>query len=352
MSRAPYVMLKPEGAFERGTHELVDSTLGWRFVNPKLRRALPGDQPGRDGGVRGRRLVRSRASARTPSRWRASGASRPRWPPAGSTTSSCRSRSRSARAIRSSSSATSTRAPTRRRRRSRSSGRPSATAGRSPPGTPRASTTVRRRSSSSRRSERAALGCGRWRASSRPRSPGVDPRVMGIGPVPATRKALARAGLGVADLDLVELNEAFASSRSPCIDELGLDPARGQRATAARSPWATRSARRARALVTMLVHELAGRAGATASPRCASASARGSPWSWSASMPDPSPAPRPRSLSPPGDFRPRRLADFVGRARMASTVARQAALAPVYRAVHVAAARRCAVAAGPGARRA
>jgi acetyl-CoA acetyltransferase family protein len=36
MSRAPYVMLKPEGAFERGTHDLVDSTLGWRFVNPKL----------------------------------------------------------------------------------------------------------------------------------------------------------------------------------------------------------------------------------------------------------------------------------------------------------------------------
>jgi acetyl-CoA acetyltransferase family protein len=41
MSRAPYVMLKPEGAFERGTHELVDSTLGWRFVNPKLDARYP-----------------------------------------------------------------------------------------------------------------------------------------------------------------------------------------------------------------------------------------------------------------------------------------------------------------------
>ncbi|HZL15141.1 MAG TPA: hypothetical protein VFC97_03440, partial [Verrucomicrobiae bacterium] len=41
MSRAPYVMLKPESAFERGTHELVDSTLGWRFVNPRLDAAYP-----------------------------------------------------------------------------------------------------------------------------------------------------------------------------------------------------------------------------------------------------------------------------------------------------------------------
>jgi acetyl-CoA acetyltransferase len=54
---------------------------------------------------------------------------------------------------------------------------------------------------------------------------GVDPAVMGIGPVPASRKALERAGIGVADLDLVELNEAFASQSLACIDELGLDPA-------------------------------------------------------------------------------------------------------------------------------
>jgi acetyl-CoA C-acetyltransferase len=52
---------------------------------------------------------------------------------------------------------------------------------------------------------------------------GVDPSVMGIGPVPATRKALQRAGLTVADLDLVELNEAFASQSIACIHDLGLD---------------------------------------------------------------------------------------------------------------------------------
>ena len=54
---------------------------------------------------------------------------------------------------------------------------------------------------------------------------GVDPAIMGIGPIPATRKALARAGLGVADLDVVEINEAFASQALACIRDLGLDPA-------------------------------------------------------------------------------------------------------------------------------
>ena len=52
---------------------------------------------------------------------------------------------------------------------------------------------------------------------------GVDPSIMGIGPVPATRKALERAGLTVADLGLVELNEAFASQSLACIRDLGLN---------------------------------------------------------------------------------------------------------------------------------
>ena len=55
---------------------------------------------------------------------------------------------------------------------------------------------------------------------------GVAPEVMGVGPVPAMRKALARAGIGVDDLDLVELNEAFAAQALACIRELGLDPDR------------------------------------------------------------------------------------------------------------------------------
>ncbi len=53
---------------------------------------------------------------------------------------------------------------------------------------------------------------------------GVDPAVMGIGPVPATRKALQRAGLKMSDIGLVELNEAFAAQSLACIQELELDP--------------------------------------------------------------------------------------------------------------------------------
>ena len=53
---------------------------------------------------------------------------------------------------------------------------------------------------------------------------GVDPSVMGIGPVPAARKALARAGLTIDQIDLVELNEAFAAQSLACIRELGVDP--------------------------------------------------------------------------------------------------------------------------------
>ncbi len=55
---------------------------------------------------------------------------------------------------------------------------------------------------------------------------GCEPDIMGIGPVPAIRKALARAGLSLADIDLLELNEAFAAQSLACIQELGLDPAR------------------------------------------------------------------------------------------------------------------------------
>lgn len=53
---------------------------------------------------------------------------------------------------------------------------------------------------------------------------GVDPAIMGIGPVPATRKALKRASLSIANIDLVELNEAFASQSLACIHDLGIDP--------------------------------------------------------------------------------------------------------------------------------
>ena len=89
---------------------------------------------------------------------------------------------------------------------------------------------------------------------------GVDPSVMGLGPIPATRLALARAAIEVADLDLCELNEAFASQSIACIRELGLDPARTNvngGAIALGHPLGCSGAR----LVATLLHELRRRGG-------------------------------------------------------------------------------------------
>jgi 3-oxoadipyl-CoA thiolase len=84
---------------------------------------------------------------------------------------------------------------------------------------------------------------------------GVDPSCMGVGPVPATRKALERAGLTIDDIDLVELNEAFASQSLACIRDLGLDPAKvnvNGGAIALGHALGNSGAR----LVTSLVHEM------------------------------------------------------------------------------------------------
>jgi acetyl-CoA C-acetyltransferase len=84
---------------------------------------------------------------------------------------------------------------------------------------------------------------------------GVDPAYMGIGPVPASRAALQRAGLTVADLDVVESNEAFAAQACAVARELGLDPARvnpnGSGISLGHPIGATGAI-----LVTKLVHEL------------------------------------------------------------------------------------------------
>ncbi|MDX1393654.1 MAG: acetyl-CoA C-acyltransferase [Gemmatimonadota bacterium] len=91
---------------------------------------------------------------------------------------------------------------------------------------------------------------------------GVDPSCMGIGPVPATRKALDRAGLAVDDLDVVELNEAFAAQALPCIRELGLDPAKvnvNGGAIALGHPLGGTGAK----LLASLIHELRRRGGGT-----------------------------------------------------------------------------------------
>lgn len=89
---------------------------------------------------------------------------------------------------------------------------------------------------------------------------GVEPSRMGIGPVPATRKALERAGLSSSDLDLVELNEAFAAQSLACIQELGLDTDKvnvNGGAIALGHPLGCSGAR----ILTSLVHELKRRDG-------------------------------------------------------------------------------------------
>jgi 3-oxoadipyl-CoA thiolase len=89
---------------------------------------------------------------------------------------------------------------------------------------------------------------------------GVDPRFMGVGPVPAVQKLLLRAGIGATDLDLVELNEAFASQSLQVIRELGLDPERvnvNGGAIALGHPLGMSGAR----LVVSLMHELRRREG-------------------------------------------------------------------------------------------
>lgn len=89
---------------------------------------------------------------------------------------------------------------------------------------------------------------------------GVEPQTMGLGPIPATRRALERAGVRVDDLDLVELNEAFASQAIACIRDLRLDPARvnvNGGAIALGHPLGASGAR----ILTTLVHELRRRGG-------------------------------------------------------------------------------------------
>ena len=87
---------------------------------------------------------------------------------------------------------------------------------------------------------------------------GVEPKHMGLGPIPATRRLLERTGVRPGDLDVVELNEAFAAQAIPCIRELGFDPSAvnvNGGAIAIGHPLGCSGAR----LVVTLVHEVSRR---------------------------------------------------------------------------------------------
>ena len=259
MTRAPYVMAKAEAAWDRGNRELQDTTLGWRFINPKLAaKHYPYSMGETAENVVDRWVVsRERQDAfALASQQKAVAAiergafdgqlvpvpvAQKRGDPILVT------RDEHPRAD------SSLEALARLRPAFREGG--SVTAGNSSGINDGASAVLLVEA------ERAkALGLKPMARVVATAVAGIDPAIMGAGPIPAVRKVLARAGISVGDLDLIELNEAFASQSVVCIDELGLDPDRvnvNGGAIALGHPLGMSGGR----LVTMLVHELAARGG-------------------------------------------------------------------------------------------
>ncbi len=257
MTRAPYVMLKPEAAYDRGARQFEDSTLGWRFVNPKMREAYPPISLGETAECVAERYAVSRerqdafalASQQRAAAAIASGRFAdqlvPVSVPGKKGAVSVVDRDEHPRE-------TSLQALAALRPAFAKDG--TVTAGNSSGINDGASAVLLVEAERAR-----ALGLRPMARVVSTAVAGVHPDVMGIGPVPAIRKALARAGLDVADIDLFEINEAFASQSVACADELGLDLAKvnpNGGAIALGHPLGASGAR----LVTMLVHEL-GRTG-------------------------------------------------------------------------------------------
>ncbi len=259
MTRAPYVMGKPEGAFERGERQMYDTTLGWRFPNPRLAQMHHPYSMGETGenvadqcGVSRdeqdafalmshQRAVAAIDDGRFASQIVPVAVPQPKGEPL------LIDRDEHPRPD------TSLEALGRLKPAFRDGG--SVTAGNSSGINDGASALVLVEAELAR--SRGLRPLARVVSTA---VCGVDPSVMGLGPIPATRKALQRARLGIDDLDLVELNEAFASQSVACIRELGLDPERvnvNGGAIAIGHPLGMSGAR----LVTMLVHELERRGG-------------------------------------------------------------------------------------------
>ena len=254
MTRAPYVMAKPEAAWDRGERELYDTTLGWRFVNPRLaEKHYPYSMGETAENVAERwsvgrdrqdafALESQRRAIAAIEAGRFTGQIVPVEVPQKKGDPIVVSRDEHPRAD------TSGEALARLRPAFRDGG--SVTAGNSSGINDGASAVLLAEAATARE-----LGLRPLARIVSTAVAGVDPAVMGIGPVPASRKALARAGIAAGDLDLVELNEAFASQSVVCIDELGLDPAKvnvNGGAIALGHPLGMSGGR----LITMLVHEL------------------------------------------------------------------------------------------------
>jgi 3-oxoadipyl-CoA thiolase len=259
MTRAPYAMLKPEAAFDRGDRALIDTTLGWRFVNPKLAATHHPYTMGETGenvadqcGVSREdqdafALLSHRRAVSAIESGRFADQLVPVMVPQPKGDAVIVDRDEHPRPD------TSAEALGRLRPAFREGG--SVTAGNSSGINDGAGAAVLIEAERARQ-----LGLQPLARIVSTAVAGVDPAVMGLGPIPATRKALARAGLDVSDLDLVELNEAFASQSIACVRELGLDMDRvnvNGGAIALGHPLGMSGAR----LITMLVHELRRRRG-------------------------------------------------------------------------------------------
>jgi 3-oxoadipyl-CoA thiolase len=254
MTRAPYVMLKPEAAYERGPREMFDTTLGWRFVNPRL-------------GEQHHPYSMGETAENVAEQWEVGRDLQDAF--------ALRSQQRAIAAQDAGVFADQIvpiAVPQRKGEpilvdRDEQPRRDSTIEGleRLKPAFREGGTVTAGNASGINDGASAVLVVEAARARELGLKPmvrvvstavaGVDPSVMGIGPIPASRKALERAGLGVEDLDLVELNEAFASQSIVCINELGLDPEKVNvdgGAIALGHPLGSSGGR----LITMLVHQL------------------------------------------------------------------------------------------------
>jgi 3-oxoadipyl-CoA thiolase len=250
MTRAPLVLQKPDAPFARGDRTLHDTTLGWRFVNPRYEERYSREAMGETGENVAERWGVSREdqdafAADSQARWAAAhdaGRFDDELVPAGELTADEHPRP-----------GTTGEALAGLRPAFRVGG--TVTAGNASGINDGAAAVVVASEERAR-----ALGAAPLATFAGSAVAGVDPAVMGIGPVPAVQKLLARAGLAVTEIDLVELNEAFASQSVAVVRELGLDPAIvnvNGGAIAIGHPLGMSGAR----LVVSLVHELRRREG-------------------------------------------------------------------------------------------
>ncbi len=250
MSRAPLVLAKPERPFPRGDQTVWDTTLGWRFPNPRLEELFPLESMGETGENVAERWGVSREeqdafALRSQERWaaaHAAGRFQDELVAVGDVTVDEHPRPE-------------TTAEKLAALKPAFRGEGTVTAGNSSGINDGAAALVI--ASEERARELGVEPLGAFVGSA---VAGVDPRVMGIGPVPAVRKLLERLGIEPAELDLVELNEAFASQSLAVVRELGVDEARvnvNGGAIALGHPLGMSGAR----LVVSLLHELRRRDG-------------------------------------------------------------------------------------------